>query len=411
MKLEFQIALQENPVVMREGQDATVIRGHVTVISRQVQPARQIHLLFTGTKVLANTQQMGSASSAKRTLIKETKILEHSSSDYAIDTYTLPFEFVVSNQSLPPTLHVPRCTIDYTISATALKYESAPPLLRLFSAKAPKAQVDVSLVRYLAHPSSDPGDFVARQRPVVRIGTLGAHKNGRGALPYRITMDKNVAAPGDVLNFTLDVYPPGAVPPGFTSAELAALIDIASSSRSSKDRNHEADSDQDSVSADSGVAANIGSVMITSDATDDNDDNREMVVATGGYNSLAGSGSSSLVNGLVGGAPVDRPPTYRAEDKSEWAKLAATSLSSNKSTVAAYKVRAKLVQRVCYMADHDLVADSDSSVYLFWTKRVVAKECVSDCLDVTQLAGGRPLEWSLAVPNDLQSDVMSSGIQ
>ncbi|KAJ2459632.1 hypothetical protein GGF42_001347 [Coemansia sp. RSA 2424] len=278
MKLELQIALQENPVVMREGQDATVIRGHVTVISRQVQPARQIHMLFTGTKVLANTQQMGSASSAKRTLIKETKILEHSSSDYAIDTYTLPFEFVISNhQCLPPTLHVPRCTIDYVISATALKYESAPPLLRLFSAKAPKAQVDVNLVRYLAHPSSDPGDFVARQRPVVRIGTLGAHKNGRGDLPYRLIMDKNVAAPGDVLNFTLDVYPPGAVPPDFTSAELAALIDIASSSRSSKDRNHEADSDQDSIAADSGVAANIGSGMMASDATDDddNDDNRE----------------------------------------------------------------------------------------------------------------------------------------
>ncbi|KAJ2477439.1 hypothetical protein IWW47_006202, partial [Coemansia sp. RSA 2052] len=105
MKLELQIALQENPVVMREGQDATVIRGHVTVISRQVQPARQIHMLFTGTKVLANTQQMGSASSAKRSLIKETKILEHSSSEYAIDTYTLPFEFVISSQCLPPTLH------------------------------------------------------------------------------------------------------------------------------------------------------------------------------------------------------------------------------------------------------------------------------------------------------------------
>ncbi|KAJ2547958.1 hypothetical protein GGH95_006527, partial [Coemansia sp. RSA 1836] len=174
----------------------------------------------------------------------------------------------------------------------------------------------------------------------------------------------------------------------------------------------EADSDQDSIAADSGVAANIGSGMMVSDATDDddNDDNRE-VVATGGYNSLAGSGSSSLVNGLVDGAPIDRPPTYRVEDKSEWAKLAAALLSSNKSTVAAYKVRAKLVQRVCYMADHDLVADSDSSVYLFWTKRVVAKGCVSDCLDVTQLAGGQPLEWSLAVPTDLQSDVMSSGIQ
>ncbi|KAJ1911140.1 hypothetical protein GGI16_006666, partial [Coemansia sp. S142-1] len=65
-KLELQITLQENPVILRDGQDTTVVRGHVVVISREIQPLRMIQVLLTGTKALANVQQMGSTGSGNQ---------------------------------------------------------------------------------------------------------------------------------------------------------------------------------------------------------------------------------------------------------------------------------------------------------------------------------------------------------
>ncbi|KAJ2812296.1 hypothetical protein H4S07_001494 [Coemansia furcata] len=409
-KLELQITLQENPVVLREGQNATVIRGHVTVISREVQPLRMIHLLLTGTKVLVSAQQMGGTGSAKRVLIKEDKFLDHRDSPplthYEVGQYTLPFEFVV-NKGLPPSLHVPRCNIDYSISVTALKCESAPPLLRIFSPKAPKAQVELRLVRYTT--GADPSDFLARQSPVTRVGTLGALKNGRGALPYRVVMDKNVAAPGDVINFKLDIYPQDVVP-DFTPAEFAALINVveASKSAAATSRKPSAASDSEDYASDQDNEPSRptdSGIPNVSDATDDEGSNE--VVATTGDHSLVGSSTASLHG--AAGVPIDRPPTYCANDNNDFALLAASSMAGNKSTVTAYKVRAKLVQRVCYMTDHDLVADADNSVYLFWTKRIIAKEHVSDSLDITQ--SSMHLEWSMTVPSDLQYDILTSDIQ
>ncbi|KAJ2889445.1 hypothetical protein IWW38_004705, partial [Coemansia aciculifera] len=269
-RLELQIALLEDPVVVRDGQGVTVIRGYVTVTSRQVQPVCQIHVLLLGTKILLNTQQMGGTGSAKRTLLKETKVLSHNSGDVglsysAMATYTLPFEFVVNSRKLSPTLRLPRCTVGYTILATALKCESAPPLLRLFSPKPPKAQVDVVVVKYPAGGGSDPADLLARLRPVTRVGTLGAYKNGRGSLPYRISMDKNVVAPGDTLRFKLDIYQTGSVPPDFTPAEFAALIDLASTHDQRAATRH-----------DSGIAVSslpTGMTNSSSSNTADDDDN------------------------------------------------------------------------------------------------------------------------------------------
>ncbi|KAJ2462057.1 hypothetical protein GGI03_004723 [Coemansia sp. RSA 2337] len=403
-KLELQITLQENPVILRDGQDTTVVRGHVVVISREIQPLRMIQVLLTGTKALANVQQMGSTGSGNQVLIKETRTLQHDNdspplTQYAVGTYTLPFEFVV-NQSLPPTLRVPRCTIEYSVSATALKFESAPPLLRMFSPKAPKTQIDLRLVRYAT--DGDPSDFLARLNSVTRVGTLGAHKNGRGTLPYRVVMDKNVVAPGDVIKFKLGVYQPGVVP-NFTPAEFAALIKVVDSSNTQKadaaSETEDYESDQGnepSRPADSGIA-NTSNAAIDEDSSE----------VTTRDHSQAASTSTSL-NG-IDSAPLDRPPTYHVGDSNDMALLAAASMAGNKTTVTSYKVDAKLVQRVCYMTDHDLVADANNSVYLFWTKRVVAKERISDSLDITRAP--LHLEWTMTVPCDLQHDILTPDIQ
>ncbi|KAJ2757263.1 hypothetical protein GGI19_000197 [Coemansia pectinata] len=405
-KFELQITLQENPIILREGQDTTVIRGHVVVFSREIQPLRMIQVLLTGTKVLVNAQQMGSTGTGKQVLVNETKTLQHDNdspplAQYAVGTYTLPFEFII-NQSLPPTLRVPRCTIEYAVSATALKFESAPPLLRMFSPKAPKAQIDLRLVGYAT--GADPSDFLARLNSVTRVGTLGAHKNGRGTLPYRVVMDKNVVAPGDVIKFKLSVFPSGVVP-NFNPAEFAALIKVVDSSNSSARKAGTA-SESDDYASDQGSEPSRPVDSGNRNASDATDDEEYNEVATRDHSQNASTTIS--LNG-IDGAPLDRPPTYHAADSNDLALSAAASMAGNKTTVTAYKVDAKLVQRVCYMADHDLVADANNSVYLFWTKRVVAKERVSDSLDITRAP--LHLEWSMTVPGDLQHDILTSDIQ
>ncbi|KAJ2005058.1 hypothetical protein GGI04_002393 [Coemansia thaxteri] len=379
-KLELQISLQENPVVLRdekEGDPSAIVRGQVTVISRESQPLRMIQVLLTGTKVLESTQQMGGTGSNKRVLIKEAKILDHEPSltHYAQASYSLPFEFALPN-SLPPTMNVPRCSVEYSISATALKCESAPPLLRLFSSKPPSTLIDLRLVRYKT-TAGDLPDHASPARPVVKVGTLGAIRNGRGTLPYRVIMDKAVAAPGSSIGFKLDVYPPGEIP-DFSPAEFADLINLvttsAKSSPASGDENagdHHESEEPEPTDAHSAIST-----------------------------------PRSLL-----------PPTYNAPEHTDgWAMATAAALANNKATVAAYKVHAKLVQRVCYLTDHDLVADTNDSVYLFWTKRVVCEKRVSNCLDISQttMAGGDQamhLDWTMTLPDDLQYDVTTPDIQ
>ncbi|KAJ1891589.1 hypothetical protein LPJ66_006839 [Kickxella alabastrina] len=79
-----------------------------------------------------------------------------------------------------------------------------------------------------------------------------------------------------------------------------------------------------------------------------------------------------------------------------------------------YKVRAQLVQRVRYLTNHDLVADANDDVYMFWTKRVVAEEKVADILDLAATVDELQtthVQWTLAVPHDAQGSLQSKGIQ
>ncbi|KAJ1932226.1 hypothetical protein FBU59_006445, partial [Linderina macrospora] len=210
-KLELQVHLLEETVVIRDGQSSgAVVRGHVTVLCREEQKSHAIKVVLVGTKTLSSDQQMGGTGANKSTLVKLEKILETSSAvsvatnapagdKCAIGTYKLPFEFAIS-RDLPPTMHVPRSDIDYSVVATLNKSEGG--YLRLFPKRVVRAQQAFTLVKYSG--TNDPSAFVQRLRPIIKVGTLGGIKTGKGAMPYRVILDRNVAAPGDLLTFKLE---------------------------------------------------------------------------------------------------------------------------------------------------------------------------------------------------------------
>ncbi|KAJ2700164.1 hypothetical protein FB645_005096 [Coemansia sp. IMI 203386] len=67
------------------------------------------------------------------------------------------------------------------------------------------------------------------------------------------------------------------------------------------------------------------------------------------------------------------------------------------NSVCAYKVKCKLVQKVRYMTDHVLVSD-DNEPHMFWTKRVVLKQLVSDDLDLNTRDPIK-VEWEMRIPD------------
>ncbi|KAJ1664185.1 hypothetical protein IW140_004214 [Coemansia sp. RSA 1813] len=366
-KLELQIELQETPAVIRSTaqQPQLVVRGHIVVICREVQRMHgQIKASFVGTKNLENIQQMGSVGSQKKVIAKQEKLLDLNTEGdglYSVGTYRVPFEFVLKSSNLAPSISVPRCTVEYIVTATVDKKGSSylKMLLPLVNGTA-KAQCTVPVVRYPADSegNDEQTDLLAHVGPITRVGTLGSGTSGTGKLPFRITMDRNVTTPGDMVGFALEVYPPGQTP-DFTPVEFAALSRIAGASN---------DNSQNS-----------------SDLSDSA--------------SMASNADDQTI-------PISCPPTYQPTG---------TELAGNKLTVTAYKVRAKLVQRVCYMTDHDLVADADDSVYLFWTKRIMADAFVARSLDLSKAINGSgekiKVEWVIAVPEQIQPDVHTPDIQ
>ncbi|KAI8320545.1 hypothetical protein GQ54DRAFT_211909 [Martensiomyces pterosporus] len=430
-KLELLVSLVENPVVVRGNQPSVVVRGHVTVLSREVQKARAITVQLHGTKTLLNDQQMGSTGMAKTTIVKlertmNTSTAPGSSERCAVGTYKLPFEFVLDKDT-PPTLHVPRCDIEYTVTATLSKQASAP-YLKLIPHKSVKAQKELTIVRY-AGTGADPTDFLSQLKAVVKVGTLGSNKNGAGALPYRISMDRNVAAPGDLVGFRLDIYPPGLMP-DFSRGEFAALANIAGEASreghndgedrdeyaSDNDNNEDEDEDEDEQPANHTPTANLIDAAATADTMSPNT-NSGMVSDANDDSEPQGDEHGSDSVPVARTNPIDRPPTYASNRNSSahnnWSVIAAAAIAGKKTDVTAYKVRAKFVQRVCYLTDHDLVADTADDVYLFWTKRVLTKEKVSNMLDLTPVINGTPLklEWTMPIPNNLQCDTLTTDIQ
>ncbi|KAJ1963053.1 hypothetical protein GGI12_002279 [Dipsacomyces acuminosporus] len=426
-KLELQVSFIENPVIVRSNQPNTVVRGHVAVLSREVQKARTVVVQLHGTKLLANIQQMGSTSSGKTTLVKLEKALstdsissQSSTDTWAVGTYKLPFEFILSN-NLPPTLHLPRCDVEYAVTA-AFSKSSSSSYLKLLPHKSIKAQKEVTIVRY-SGIGNDPSDFVARLKPVVKVGTLGSNKNGRGSLPYRISMDRNIAAPGDLVNFKLEIYPPGSTL-NFNCREFAALAAIA------EDANREQGEERDEYATDDEneqEEANHSSPQARSPL--DGAATTAETISPNTNSGMSPEASDAPADGNDAHAdalahipvslPIDRPPTYaskrtsQSNDNGSWSALATAAMADNETDVVAYKVRAKFVQRVCYMTDHDLVADAADDVYLFWTKRVLTKEKVSNMLDLTSVINGKPLklDWTMPIPSNIQYDTLTSDIQ
>ncbi|KAJ1990226.1 hypothetical protein GGI25_004194 [Coemansia spiralis] len=330
-KLELHIELQESPIVVRPAQHAT-IRGHLVLVSRSVQQLRgPAKATLVGTKHLENIQQMGSVGSAKRTIVKREMQLDIPG-ELVVGTYRVPFEFVVEDPV--PSISVPRCTIEYQVSALVERAAR----LRLGHAVRATQVVEVARV-----PDDDTSGVVRG------VGTLGSSRNGTGMLPYRVTMDKSVAAPGDKIKFTLEVFPTNTT--GMSPMELVMLERVVAQA-------HSKDSDTEEPSDTSYSTADL----------------HEM------------------------------PPTYQLVD-------APRLLANNKISVTSYKVQAKLVQRVCYLADHDLVADTDDSVYLFWTKRTICEIVKPISLDVSRVTEETVrVEWTGEVP-PVQTDVQTSDIQ
>ncbi|KAJ1937407.1 hypothetical protein EC988_007899, partial [Linderina pennispora] len=324
-KLELQVHLVEETVVLRDGQSSgAVVRGHVSVLCRAAQKSQAITVELVGTKTLNSDQQMGGSSANKTNLVRLTKVLETSTavsaatgqaagSTCSVGTYKLPFEFAISG-SLPPTMRVPRSSVEYYVTATANKHDG---YLKLLPRRAVRAQQEVRVVRYQG--AEDPSAFVQRMRAVIKVGTLGGIKSGKGAMPYRVVLDRNVAAPGDLLRLSLEVFPPGQLPE-LSRQQVDALMALAGETSQQSDDEYASDAEEDESPA------------------------------TGDAQSVAPS------------IPWSMPPGYT--------QLADTLVAGKSTDVTSYKVRAKLVQRVCYLTDHDLVADTADDVYLFWTKRV-----------------------------------------
>ncbi|KAJ2543031.1 hypothetical protein EV175_006010, partial [Coemansia sp. RSA 1933] len=383
-KLELQIELLGIPAVIRqqqhtdrpEQQDLTVC-GHIVVICREAQRlGGQIQVSFVGTKNLENIQQMGSVGSQTKVIAKQEKVLEFAGhmdepgTDglCAVGTYRLPFELTLTGRNrLQPSISVPRCTVEYCITASIDRKGSSAYLRKKLlplvgaSAAAAKAQCVVPVIK---HPADGDGDeqqadhLLANVGPLTRVGTLGSGTSGTGKLPYRITMDRSVAMLGDVVGFALEVFPPDQTP-DFSPAEFAALSRIAASADNSR--------------------ANTDVSDVASITSADDDDDQTI--------------------------PIGFPPMYQPTG---------TDLAGNKLTVSAYKVRAKLVQRVCYMTDHDLVADANDGVYLFWTKCTMAKTLVSRSLDLSAaISSGETVsvEWVMPVPDQMQPNVQTPDIQ
>ncbi|KAJ2403237.1 hypothetical protein GGI23_000106 [Coemansia sp. RSA 2559] len=373
-KLELQIELHEAPAVIRrrstdQNQDL-VVRGHIIVICRDAQRMDgQIKATFVGTKHLENIQQMGSVGSQKKVIVKQELLLdldqEAADGHYAIGTYRVPFEFALTSKGkLQPSISVPRCTVEYVMTASVAKKSSSylKLLLPLVGGSTAKAQCIVPVINAPADNEGGNGqaDQPAHVGPITRVGTLGSGTSGTGKLPYRIAMDRNVAMAGDVIGFTLEVYPPDQTP-DFSPAEFAALSKIAA------------------------AAASTDNSLNNTDLSD------------------AASASSNGDDGQT--ISLSSPPTYQPTG---------ADLAGNKLTVTAYKVRAKLVQSVCYMTDHDLVADANDGVYLFWTKRTMAATLVAHSLDLSKAASGNErvkAEWVLPVPEQMQPDVHTPDIQ
>ncbi|KAJ1787467.1 hypothetical protein LPJ59_005725 [Coemansia sp. RSA 2399] len=368
-KLELQIELQEVPAVIRLGTDQhqdLVVRGHIVVICRDAQRMDgQIKATFVGTKNLENIQQMGSVGSQRKVIVKEELLLdldqETTDGLYAAGTYRVPFEFVLASKGkMQPSISVPRCTVEYVVTASVAKKGSyLKMLLPLVGGGTAKAQCIVPVIKDPADNEGGNGqvDQLAHVGPITRVGTLGSGTSGTGKLPYRIAMDRNVAMAGDVVGFTLEVYPPDQTP-DFSPAEFAALSKIAASTDNSRNNTDLSDA---------------------ASATSNDDDGQTI--------------------------PVSSPPTYQPTG---------ADLAGNKLTVTAYKVRAKLVQSVCYMTDHDLVADANDSVYLFWTNRTMADTLVARSLDLSKAVSDNErvkVEWVLPVPGQMQPDVHTPDIQ
>ncbi|KAJ1810626.1 hypothetical protein LPJ56_004378 [Coemansia sp. RSA 2599] len=115
------------------------------------------------------------------------------------------------------------------------------------------------------------------------------------------------------------------------------------------------------------------------------------------------------------------PSTSRAGDDRVAVESSSGDSSSPRATpqvpyvgnaVDAYKVKCKLVQKVRYVTDHDLVADTDDQVYMFWTKRVVLKELVASELDLGMAASKSVgIRWELQIPTDIQCSLDTEDVQ
>ncbi|KAJ2782155.1 hypothetical protein GGI15_002997 [Coemansia interrupta] len=205
-RLEIQISIDPNPVIVRGPRPkSAVVQGTVTVTSRQKQPAHPVHLALTGTRTQNRpTQTVGVTRPSTDEFLRLAQTLPCMTSpisQYSVGVYTRGFVFTLDDiTSLPKTLDVPQCAIDYAVQATTgRKGVLGWPFGGAAQARARLAVVDAG--------ECQGGD----QACVVRSGVLGAYGDGDEArVPrFSVQMASGVAIAGQDVRLALDVQVAG----------------------------------------------------------------------------------------------------------------------------------------------------------------------------------------------------------
>ncbi|KAJ2361448.1 hypothetical protein IW150_007240, partial [Coemansia sp. RSA 2607] len=208
-RLEMQISVDPNTVVVcASRQKSAMVRGTITVTSRQKQAAHPIHLTLTGTKTQHKpTQTIGVTRASTQEILRQTQTLRCMTSPishYSVGVYTKPFVFTLDDiTNLPKTLDVPQCTVEYCVQATTSGRRGilAWPFGGPVQASERLVVVDEAECGGGVEPAC-----------VVRTGVLGAYGDGDEARVPRFTvqMGCGVATAGQDVRLQLDVQVTGA---------------------------------------------------------------------------------------------------------------------------------------------------------------------------------------------------------
>ncbi|KAJ2300051.1 hypothetical protein IW139_001338 [Coemansia sp. RSA 353] len=119
-------------------------------------------------------------------------------------THTLPFEFVL-DASAPPTLRVPRCSVEYTVSARLV---SAGMLHRMYLFGLRRYRASQTLILHSYPSTRNLYDLDMRMRSEIRQGVLGAEISHFNPVPFFAVLDRGIAHVGGKVAIHIVIDPP-----------------------------------------------------------------------------------------------------------------------------------------------------------------------------------------------------------